>query len=94
MFLRGGFVPDQKEVLIVPLHKIFFPGILFQQRRVCLQLFQLRFGRCDLLLVVLLALLQFQQLALLPEMTCDKVPVVKEQYPDNKSYCRQQVLVL
>ena len=57
MSIRNGFVPDQKEVLIVSLHKIFFPGILFQQRRVCLQLLQLLFGRSDLLLVILLALL-------------------------------------
>ena len=94
MFLRHGFVPDQKEVLIVSLHKIFFPGILFQQRRVCLQLLQLLFGGSDLLLVILLALLQFQQFSLLPEMTCDKVAVIKKQYPDGKSCRRQQVLVL
>lgn len=94
MFIRKGFVPDQEEVLVVSLHQIFFPGIFFQQRRVCLQLLQLLFGRSDLLLVILLALLQFQQFSFLPEMTCDKVAVVKEQYPDGKPCRRQQVLVL
>jgi len=93
MFSGGAFL-DQKEILIVSFHKIFFPGVFFHQCRVGFELIQLLLCDSDLLLVVLLAFLQFLKLGPFPKMTCNKVPGVKEQYPYNKSNRCKEVFVL
>ena len=94
MFGRLLSIVDKKEVLVVPFHKIFFPGVFFEHGGIGSELLQLLSGGGDLLLVVLLAFLQFLQLGAFAEMAGDEVPAVEEDYPDGKTYCRQQVLVL
>ena len=94
MLGRYAFVADHKQVFIVSLHKVLLPGIFLQDCRIGFQVFQLLFGGGDLLFVVLFALLQLLQFAPLPEMTGDEIPIVEEQNPDRKAYCRQQVFVL
>jgi hypothetical protein len=94
MFGRRVIFVDKEEVFVVSLHQIFLPGIFFQDGRVGFQLVQFLFGDSDLLLVVLLALLQFLQLAPLPEMARDKIPGVEEQDPDGETSRRQQIFVL
>ena len=94
MLGRYAFVGDHKQVFIVSLHKVLFTGVFLQDGRIGFEVFQLLFGGGDLLFVVLFALLQLLQLAPLPEMAGDEIPVVEEQDPDRKAYCGEQVFVL
>ena len=94
MFIRNGFVPDQKEVLIVPLHQVFFTGIFLQEGGLGFQLFEFLFRGSDLLLIILLALFQLHQLPSFPEMAGNKVPGIEEEDPERESQCRQQVFIL
>ena len=93
MLTRATFL-DQKEVFIISLHQVLLPGIFLQQCRVGLKLIEFLLRDCDLLFIVLFAFLQLHQLRALPEMTRDKVPGVKEQYPHYKNNRCEEVFVL
>jgi len=89
----GLFFTNQKDILIIPLHKVLFPGVFFNGFGVGFQLIQLFSGGRNLLLVVFLAGLQLLELLHMPEMGSNKVTVVYKKYPDGKSCCSQEVFI-
>jgi hypothetical protein len=76
LMIRGIF-KDNKQVLIVPLHQVFFPGIFFQRAGVSLHFIQYRLFLSYLICVVLFALKQVMQLPV-PFYPCKDIVLIKK----------------
>ena len=90
----GVYLADPKKVLLLFLHQELLPPVSFEYGRVGFQLFQLSFCDGDLLFVVLLAFLQFQQFASFAEVAGNQITRIKKKDPDDKARTREQVPVL
>ena len=77
ILMIGGIFRDDKQVLVVLFHQVFFPGILFQYARVSLHFIQYRLFCSYLIYIVLLALKQIMQLPV-PVHLCEDIIFVKE----------------
>ncbi len=88
------FVGNNEEVLIIPLHIVFFARIFFDSARIGAKLIQFFPRGSYLLLVISAALFELFEFVGVAEMRGNKVPVVKKNHPHGETYQRKQVFIL
>src|SRR5690606_39502748 len=76
----------QVEVLIIPLHQVFLPGVSFQGCRICSQFVELSFFGIDFIGKILLAAKQVVELV--PALHLSKNVVLVEYQHERKKHCK------